>query len=144
VLWNRSWNRNRSNCNFLPWRNHHNAFQFRFRNRIWTRSNIKFNIKVQKSKLETNFLGNNTASIVEKARFPTYFLLLKTVLNKSGSGTGTRPKPEPEPKSEPKLFQNRNRNRNKSLRFHDTGNNPYLLRVFCKVANPDPHGFASN
>jgi hypothetical protein len=34
-------------------------------------------------------LGNNAASNIEKARFCTNLLLLKTVLNNSGSGTGT-------------------------------------------------------
>jgi hypothetical protein len=40
-------------------------------------SNIKSNTKVKSQKLEANFLGKNSTSSSEKARFCTIFLLLK-------------------------------------------------------------------
>jgi hypothetical protein len=44
-------------------------------------SNIKCNTKVKIQKLEANFLGNNVAFSIEKARFFTNILLLKNCAN---------------------------------------------------------------
>jgi len=81
--------------------------------RIWIR--IQHTMEYQSLKYqkgEANFLGNNAASNIEKARFCT-FVLLKNCARYCLE-------PEPAPEQEPKIFQcwNRNKNRNgkRSLR----------------------------
>jgi hypothetical protein len=84
-----------------------------------TGSKIKCNTEYKSQKIkkcETNCLGNNAASNVEKGK-----ILYKFFDAENCAKYFLDPESELDPEPKPKLFQSRDRNRIKSLRFHNTG-----------------------
>jgi hypothetical protein len=59
------------------------GMHYGYRTGFGSGSNIKCNKKVKNQKGEANFLENNAASDIEKARFCTIFCCWKTVLGQS-------------------------------------------------------------